>query len=444
VRYALVLALTSCGRFAFDDMRSDDGGPPGVEAPGGEASTVRLVVTADYTPQGSGPFVPLGTPIESATVLVDRGTGALERLVTDAEGSVTFDTDGLVAYHVVHGSSNWWRVYTVATGATGTVSLGGVAPTGAGGQVTMVLPTSSDAWFRAHLPEGCQSIFDVSSTPTVSIQYNPACAGQTVRVLGFTTPDFDNVRYVDAGMIKLAPGTRSTVTGTYAAMPTHSIALTNVPAGTQRVSAEILARDQSVLMPMEFSSPDQVQVTGPTMMLTPTAAPGGDTLRVSADMGRVGRAFSSATGAVVPISFSAAPISASFDASTLLAPFTSFDFDSKLNVSWAGGDGTGTMLVMQVSADSFEWHAYLPTTATALSFPVIPADIGFPRAPRVYTVAISRIDVPGATAVGLTPTIDQTFQRWPNDPALFPPSGNRSAGAAFASGLVTDPSATAR
>jgi hypothetical protein len=434
-----VFALASCGRLGFNDMRSmtGDGG-----ADGGATSTVRVVVAADYTPPGSGPTTTPGTPVEAATVLVDRGAGTLERLLTDAQGSVKLDAEGLVAYHVVHGSANAWRVYTVATGATGTVSLGGNDPP-AGGRATIVLPSGPGNSFRVHLPEHCQSIFESSGTPSLSVQYNGACDGKVVHAIGFASTNLSNMRYVDAGMIKLAPGTPSMVAGTYAALPTHSIELTNVPAGAQSVSAEVLARNELDLTPMESSSsPDSTPVTGATMMLTTTAAAGGNTLRVSASVGRAGRAVLSTSSQLAPVSFSAAPISASFDASSLLPAFTSLDFDTDLNVTWAGGGTSGTMIVVHLRTDSFEWDAYLPPTATALAFPVIPADIGFPRAPRVYDVQVVRIDVPGATAVGLTPAIDQTWRRWPHDAALFPASGNRIAAARYVSGLVADPSAT--
>jgi len=441
VKCALVLALASCGRLGFNDTR-DITGDAGAD--GGGPNTVRVVVTTDYTLTGTGPATTPGTLVDSATVLVDRGTGALERLLTDAQGSVTLDTHGLVAYHVVHGSGDAWRVYTVATGATGTISLGASGPAPSGGRVTIVLPSGSGNEFSAHLPEHCQSIFEPFGTPSVSIQYNSACADQVVHVIGFASTNLNNVRYVDAGMVKLAPGTQSMVAGTYAALPTHSIQLTNVPAGAQSVSAQILARNQLDLTPVESSSsPSSTQVTGPTMTLTPTAGAGGDTLRVTASVGRAGRAFISRSEQIAPVSFSAAPISASFDASTLLPAFTSFDFD-KLNLTWGAGGTSGTMIVMQLLTDSFEWDAYLPPTATALAFPVIPADIGFPRAPTVYDVRLMRIDVPGATAVGLTPAIDQTWRRWPRDAALFPASGNRMAEARYISGFVTDPTATAQ
>ena len=436
-----MLALASCGRLGFNDPRSitGDGG-----ADSGGTNTVRVVVATDYVPPGTGPDTTPGTPVDSATVLVDRGAGTLERLLTDAQGSVTLPTDGLVAYHVVYGSANAWRVYTVATGATGTISLGGNDPP-ADGNVTIVLPSGSGNEFSAHLPEHCQSIYEPFSTPSVTILYSSGCAGQVVHAIGFVSTNLNNIRYVDAGMVRLAPGAQTVVTGTYAALPTHTIQLTNVPAAAKFVSAQVLARNQLDLTPVESSSsPNETQVTGPTMTLTTTAGAGGNTLRVTADVGRAGRAFLSTSEQIVPVSFTAAPITTSFDAKTLLPAFTSFDFDPKLNLTWVGGGNSGTMIVMQLLTDSFEWDAYLPPSATALALPVIPADIGFPRTPTVYQVRLMRIDVPGATAVGLTPTIDRTWRRWPHDPALFPASGNRMAEASFISGFVTDPSATAQ
>lgn len=434
VRFALVLVLASCGRLGFSDTSSNI--PDGGVGPNG--TTVRVVVTADYVPAGSGPSTTPGAPVEAATVLVDRGAGTLERRLTDAQGAVTLDADGLVAYHVVHGSSNAWRVYTVATGATGTISLGGIAAP-SDGTVSLDLPAGPQSWFEAHLPDGCQSLFDPSSTPSVSVLYDSPCGGQTVRVMGFAWDAPSTARYVDAGLVKLAPGTRTTVTGTYAAMPAHSIQVTNLPAQAETVSAEIFARDQLSMTAMEWSSsPDLNPVTGPTATLTTSAAPGGNTLRVTVRFVRAGQTFSTSTEQIAPISFSAPPISASFDAKGMLPPFTAFDLDPELNFSWASPGSDGTMIVAHVSADNFEWDAYLPPTATALAFPAIPADIGFPRAFTVYTASVARIDVPGATAVGLTPSIDRAFRRWPYDATLFPASGNRIAGAGYVRGFVTE------
>jgi hypothetical protein len=435
VKYAVVLALAGCGRLGFDDTRSITG--DGGSDSGGPSDTVRVVVAADYASPGTGPDIPPGTLIDSATVLVDRGTGTLERRLTDAQGSVTFPADGLVAYHVVYGSGNAWRVYTVATGATGTVSLGGIDPP-AGGTMTIVLPNGPGSSFAANLPEDCQSIFQPYSTPSMAIPYDGPCEGRLARVIAFAN---NNQRYLDAGMIKFARNTQVTVPGSYAALSNQSVVLASIPAAAQFVTVQLLVRSQLDLTPTQpDGGPLETQVTGATMIVTNPTAPGADTLRVTANIGRAGRAFISTTERIAPFSASV-PASASFDASTLLPAFTSLDFDTKLNLTWAGGDASGTMIVVQLLADSFEWDAYLPPTATSLAFPVIPADIGFPRTPMVGDVRLRRIDVSGATAVGLTPAIDQTWRRWPHDAALFPASGNRMAEARFLSGLVTAPSA---
>lgn len=433
VRYALVLALASCGRLGFDDTRSitGDGG-----AGSGGTDTVRVVVATDYVPPGTGPSTVPGTPVASATVLVDRGTGTLERLLTDAQGSVTFAADGLVAYHVVYGSANAWRVYTVATGATGTISLGGIDPP-AGGTMTIVLPSGPGTSFAANLPENCQSIFQPYSTPSMAIPYDGPCEGRVVRVIGFAN---NNARYLDAGMIKIAQNTQVMVSGSYAALPAHTVQVAGIPAAAQSITAELLARAGLDLTPMQpDGGPQSTAVTGSSMTVTAGSAPGANALRVTVGIGRAGLAVLSSSERILPVSFAPPANAASFDASMLLAPFTSFQFDNKLNLSWAGGDATGTMIVIGLQTDSFEWDAYLPPTATSLAFPVIPADIGFPPSPMVYDVRLRRIDVPGATAAGLTPAIDQAWRHWPHDAAVFPASGNRMAEARYISGLVTAP-----
>lgn len=436
-----MLALASCGRFGFTDLRTTtgDGGP----GDGGTSSAIRVVVTTDQSPFDVFPPVPAGMPIASATVLVDRGTGALERLLTDAQGSVTLPAGGIVAYHVIYGNGNNWRVYTVATGATGTIALGGI-PRPPGSQMTLVLPSGPGNTFSANIPERCGSL-DLMTTPSLSFTYDAGCDGQTVRAIGFASTNGGNPRYLDAGTIRLAPGAQVTATGSYAQPPPYSIKLTNLPASAGFVTTELLARSQLDLTRMEFGNESsEVQVTGSAMTVTPAAAPGANTLHVTTDSGRAGVALLTTSEQIAPVSFSPIPISGSFDAATMLPAFTSFDFDAKLNLSWAGGGTEGTMIVVELTADSVQWDAYLPPTATSLAFPVIPADIGFPLSPMVGTVDVMRLDVPGATAVGLTPAIDQTWRRWPDDPVLLPASGNRMAKVSYISGLVTAPSARAR
>jgi hypothetical protein len=228
------------------------------------------------------------------------------------------------------------------------------------------------------------------------------------------------------------------VTGSYATMPAYSIKFTNLPAGAQTVAADVLARSDLDLTQLKPGSADSTAVTGPTATLATAAAPGANALHVTVNVGKAGRAFESTTEQIAPVAFSGPPISASFDASTLLAPFTGFDFDAQLNLTWTGGSG-GTMIIVHLSSDGFTWDAFLPPTATSVAFPVIPGDIGFPRSRMAYTVDVTRIDVPGATAVGLTPTIDRTWRRWPSDAALLPASGNRMAQASYISGFVTAP-----
>jgi hypothetical protein len=432
VKYALVLALASCGRFGFSDanVTNGDGGP----GDGGTSSAIRVVLTTDESPSDVTPFVPAGMPIASATVLVDHGTGTLERLLTDAQGSVTLPAEGIVAYHVITGRGNAWRVYTVATGATGTIALGGI-PRPPAHQMSLVLPNGPGNTFSANLPERCASL-DLMTTPSLSFSYAAFCEGLTVRAIGFASNNGTNPRYLDAGTIKLAQGTQATATGSYNQLPTHSIKLSSLPAGAAFVTTELLARSQIDLTRMEFGNvSSETQITGAIMSVTPAAAPGANTLHVTTDFGRAGRAVLSTSEQIAPVSFSAAPISASVDASTMLPAFTSFDFDTKLNLTWAGGGTGGTMIVVELSADSFRWDGYLPATATSLSFPVIPADIGFPQAMMIGSVDVMKLDVPGATAVGLTPAIDQTWRKWPEDPALLPAAGNRRAKASFISGL---------
>src|SRR5262249_40362379 len=151
---------------------------------------------------------------------------------TDAQGSVTLATDGLVAYHVVYGSGKAWQVTTVATGAD-KVQLGGIriAP---GGKMSVALPTGSGGTIPGSMPRRCADLYDVYGS-TVPVSYDGLCEGQKVRMIGFASNNLNNERYIDAGLIQLVQGTTATVTGSYAVMPTYSIGFTNLPAGAQSV-----------------------------------------------------------------------------------------------------------------------------------------------------------------------------------------------------------------
>src|SRR5262249_42927688 len=73
-------ALAACGNVPA--FQPDGGGPGGGSDGGGNSNTITLRLTSDaYSTD------PAGQPIANATVLVDRGTGTLDRLATDTTGT---------------------------------------------------------------------------------------------------------------------------------------------------------------------------------------------------------------------------------------------------------------------------------------------------------------------------------------------------------------------
>jgi hypothetical protein len=434
VKYALLLALAGC-RFGFSETPGVfvDGGASDSGAADATAATdsVRLILTTDSAGAQNA-----GLPIPGATVLVDRGTGALERLTTDGTGTVSLRSDGIVAYHVLYGSmDNGWRLYTVATGALGPITLGGNGFQ-SGGTMSLNVPAVSQGDFNLNVPERCGT--QVGDTPPIAIKYTAECEGQTVRAVCFVTTDFDTWRYLDVGAIKLAAGTTATATGAYAAQPQHKVLLTGVPANL-RASAAVYFRSQLDLTSMEHDSNGLLTTTtvsGTTATVTMPAAPGGNTVLASVGPpSRPGIAFGGASERYVPVAFSAAaPFTATVDVSTMPPPIVDVDLDSRTGLTWTGGTG-GTITVVDLNTAKYHWTAYLPPTAQSLPFPVIPADIGFPSAESVSTFDLMKFDIPGATAAGLTPQIDQLWHRWPHDPALLPAGGAGAIRASYISGL---------
>src|SRR5262249_18763458 len=163
-----------------------------------------------------------------------------------------------------YGNGNAWRVYTVATGATGAIALGGIALPRAN-QMSLVLPSGPGNFFTANIPQRCGAL-DLMTSPSLSFSYAAGCEGHMVRAVGFSSNNGGNPRYLDAGTVKLAQGSQVTATGSYVQPQTYSIALTNLPASAAFVSTELLTRSQLDLIRMEFGKiSSETQVTGSTM-----------------------------------------------------------------------------------------------------------------------------------------------------------------------------------
>jgi hypothetical protein len=434
MRIAWLLALAGCGRYGFSDKPGGhdiiiDGGASDSSA---AMNSIRLTLMTDSAGAQNA-----GLPIPGATVLIDRGTGALERLTTDDTGAVSLRPDGIVAYHVLYGGGdNPWRLYTIATGALGPITLGGNGFT-SGGTMTLNVPAVTNGEFSLNIPGRCGG--QTSHGNKIPIDYTAECEGQTVRAVCFETTDFSTWKYLDVGTVKLANATTAAVAGSYVALAQHKVVLTGVPAGIS-ATAQVFTRSQLDLTLMQHDDQgldSTTTMSGTTATVTMPAAPGGNTVLASfgSPNTKIGVAFGGDSVRFIPATFSTtAPFTATVDGSIMMRPITDVEFDSKAGLTWAGGTG-GTITVLDLSTDKYHWTAYLGPAAQSLPFPVIPADIGFPSSQQVSGFDLMKFDIPGATAAGLTPQIDQLWHRWPSDPALLPDTGAGEIRASYIMGL---------
>jgi hypothetical protein len=409
-RFALAIALAGCGRFGFQDIAGLTGGDAGSDA----GDTVTLVVTGDeYLAD------PAGIPVAGATVLVERSTGT-DRLVTDATGRAQFAAAGVIACHVIYHSSVGWRGYTVQPPPAGTIELGSRPAFNLNRSTTLVLPSSAGAnEYTVSLAEHCGTA-PLSSSPSVSFMYEPACDGAAVHAVGFAlapvgsgTPD----RFLDAGTVTLRNGQTRLITGSYAVLATRTLQLTGLPAGAAGVSVEIEERAGLELTPLTPNSGNATPSGGAaTVQLKP--APGGNALNIGV-FGGLPIQYSTTSQLIAPLPTSTPQ---NFSAQDMLPLFDSMTITDPTRIAWTGGTG-GTITIVERVGGDFQWDWYLPPSAAVARLPAIPADLGVP-APRVPDDAsVTKLAVPGAAGGELVPTIDRRWAVWPHDALLLPAAG---------------------
>jgi hypothetical protein len=416
------LALAGCGRLGFREVAASDAADGATE----DAVTV-IVVSDQYLSE------PAGKPIAGATVLVDRATGR-DRLMTDAAGIVRFSAAGALTCHVVYKSDLGWRGYTVdlslagAPGATEappgtTIELGGRPAANPNHNITFALPPNATAdSFTVRVPQHC-AFPPLSSSPSVSTAFDAACEGASVHALGFGIPAVGSSAsplYLDAGMVTLADHATRMVTGEYHPLAVRMLSVTNLPAATDSVSAEILQRaglDLTALMPTPVSA-----TSGATASLQLATAPGGNALSI--------RVFSATPVAYLSSSERLAPLNlataTTFDARDVLPLVGSLAVRDAARVGWTGGEG-GTIAIVERNAGGVQWDWYLPASSTAAKLPDIPADLGVPGPKPADYAQITKLAVPGATAADLVRTIDRRWPQWPHDELLLPQAGGSMA-----------------
>jgi hypothetical protein len=364
-----------------------------------------------------------------ATVVIERGSGS-DRMVTDATGSAQFSSAGVVAWHVALRTAQGWRIYTMVGSPSGTIELGHRPAPSQNNTMRFSVPDngSSDFWLR--LPDAC-GFSPREGSATFTLGYDPACEGKTTRVIAFTTaPGTSQDRYLDAGNVTLTRGTTRTITGTYAAVPAHTVQITHLPGLASSAGAGIYARTglDLTLLAGNF---DSATPQGGTATVATTAAPGGDTLQVSMT-GNLPIQYSSGSERFAPATLAA---QMSVEATAMVPLFSSLVLTQPPNVAWTGGEGRGTILAVEITSGPLQWDAYLAPSATSVRFPALPPELGVPVPMSFDFASVARIDVPGATLADLAPTIDRTWPAWPHDAALFPAAGAGMARIVYSIGL---------
>lgn len=425
---AVAIALAGCGRLGFSETPApDDGGD------GAVGDTVTVILTSDeYLAE------PAGRPVGGATVLVDRA-GGTNRLTTDAGGIARFRAAGALACHVIYKSDLGWRGYTVeppVMAAASTIELGSRPASTPSHNVTFALPgNATAASFTVRLPARC-GFPGMSASPSVSTPFDATCEGTAVHAYGFALPASGSGSpdlYVDAGSVTLANNTTLPVTGNYQPVTTRTLQVTNLPAATDSVSAELVQRsglDVTSLTP----TPASAIGNGTSATLRLGTAPGGNGVSLTA--------FAATPVQLLSTSQLVAPLgpaaSVSFDARDMLPLFGALKVSDPTRMTWSGGDG-GTITIVERNAGGVQWDWYLPASATLARLPAIPDDLGVPGPKPVDFAVVTRLAVPGALGGELLQTIDRRWSLWPYDAALFPQAGASEARILYSASLGPPP-----
>jgi hypothetical protein len=241
--------------------------------------------------------------------------------------------------------------------------------------------------------------------------YLTSCEGHAVHVFAFNlSPD----SYIDAGKVTLAANTTYTVTGTYVALPSHAVHVTNLPATTSAVYTSLAIASPGDLL---FLNPDpatNATPSGTTLDTTILAPPGGNLLEVQADGVQSDPTFAESFAFVS----TDASGNVSYDASPMLPLMTSITTSPATDgVSWAPATGGGVMYVVGATATNVQWTAYVDAGTDHVPFPVLPSDLAAAIPTTWSSANVTLFDVPDTNAATLVETID-------HDPTLLAGANN--------------------
>ncbi len=359
-------------------------------------------------------------PIQNAVVLIDRGDGTLERAATSDTGVVVFGTTTPTRIVIVYSdAANSWRVTDLAAIPPGTVVHVGARPsTNTDHATTMTLPTAGTPQYRVMLPGRCGYSANTSGT-AVHALYVSQCEGQSVHVIAEAS-DASTVRGFDAGQVTLTNHGAASLSGAYMLGQTYTINITNVPnaaiAGGGALDAGLAILDPDFGM-IGLGDHAYVTATGANATLMPKAEPLGNALAFGMYGGP--GAYLWTTSSVSKRTITAA-ISA--DANDLLPMFTALSLPpSAAAASWTLAPATSVAPVLyayeaDIAAGNrrVRWTAYRGPGATALQFPMLPADLAAadPTNGTWADVSLVGIAYPGASYAALIPTIDRDWPTW--------------------------------
>jgi hypothetical protein len=383
--------LAACGRIGFSQLssgRRDSGDlePDSYAGPG----TISLVVTGEGSNSGA--------PIAGADVLVDR-SGTFDRLTTNEQGTVSFMVPGPTTFHVVYPvSAGHWRVYTIGSArAGGTVVLGG-RPVDTMPTMTLKAPTGAGTTYSFTLGH-CANVPNFGG-PTMLFSYLSSCEGHALHVYAFNlNPD----SYIDAGTVTLAAGTTDTITGTYVAMPSHGVHVTNLPAATTSVYTSLAIASPGDLLYLDPDGPTSTTPTGTAFDTTELAPPGGNMFVIQAD-GIQSDPTSAETIAYVATDTSG---DVAYDASPMLPLMSTITVSPATSgVSWTPQIAGGVMYAISGSASNVQWTAYVDAGTDHVAFPVLPADLSAATPATWNDAYVTLYDVSDTNAATIVETID--------------------------------------
>jgi uncharacterized protein (DUF736 family) len=232
--------------------------------------------------------------------------------------------------------------------------------------MTLAFPTDpSAAGFTLYASLRCSAAMSVIP-PTDFPHFAPDCAGESAHLTMLTAGDRSwldgDITWVANGMAMLA--------GSYAPDVTYTIDITNVPATTTTIGAEVatLSADGRDYITQTIPAPSIVVAPTTTAMLA--GAPGGDTLQLTIIDATV-TMFTKVTTQRLRESGT----TMAFDAAGMLPLFDNLVIATDATAQWSPQQQSADVIKVDGTIANTLWTAILPGSATSLAFPALPSDL---------------------------------------------------------------------